>query len=893
MTLAAGTRLGPYEITAPIGAGGMGEVYKARDTRLWRTVAIKVLPLGAAADPDRRRRFEQEARAVSALNHPNICILHDIGREANTDFLVMEYLDGETLAHRLRKGPMPLDQVLDIGAQVADALAAAHKQQIIHRDLKPANVMLTKGGAKLLDFGLAKLKRPPAEAGVGASSIPTHEPSDLSRSILGTVPYMAPEQLEGKPTDARADLFAFGALIYEMLTGQRAFPGRTEASVISAIMSSEPPPLATLRPTTPSALDRLVRRCLAKDRDQRWHSAHDVADELRWIHQSGKAAAAGHVSDTPRSSHGHRLTRGALAGMLALLLVTVAALALVNWGPWKTRPPVAAPGDIRIAVLPFENLGSAEDAYFADGMTDEVRSRLASLPQFRVIARSSAMAYKGSAKTPQTIARELGVRYLLTGRVRWQKGTAGASRIRVVPELVEASQGGSPITRWQDSFDAVVEDVFRVQGEIATRVAGALKVTLGGQEQRRLAMRPTTNLAAYDAYLHGEAAWLDWADDAATLQRMAAHCERAVALDPAFALAWARLSWARSNLYYSAMPVPALAAGAREAAERSLQLVPNLPEGRLAMSTYFLWVEKDNVRALDQARQGLAMEPTNADLLGGAAMAERGLGRWDECIAYLEQQRSVDPRSVRALLPLGTALLWTRRYREATEALDAGLELAPTNPALIEDKAMVLLAQGNLAAARAWLAQQPKEREAANLVEFGIGFDLLWIFDARQRAAFLKLPVEAFGGNRAMRALAFAQIHALERDPTGLRRSAEDAEREFRHQLTETPNDGQALVLHGLSLAYLGRRDEAVREGERGVAALPISRDAWAGAYVQHQLVRIYTVLGERSKALDRLEPLLTIPHYLSPAWLLIDPNFAPLRGDARFDRLIASSKQQ
>jgi TolB-like protein/tetratricopeptide (TPR) repeat protein len=870
----------------------MGEVYRARDTRLDRMVAVKVLPAAFAAESTRRARFEREARAIAALQHPHICTLYDVGEENGQTYLVLEHLAGETLAERLKKGPLPLAQALEFGTQIADALAAAHKQGIVHRDLKPGNVMLTKAGVKLLDFGLARLTGHGLRRVVeDLTSAPT-EPGPLTGegTILGTVPYMAPEQLEGKATDARADLFAFGALMYEMVTGRRAFPGDSRAGVISAIMSREPAPVSTLRPGIPPALDRLLRRCLAKDQDQRWDSAHDLADELRWIRESDEGRAAAPVRHALGSWYGYRLTPGMVAG--ALILLVLALWGVVNWGPWRTSSSSGGPGGVRMAVLPFENLGSAEDAYFADGMTDEMRSRLASLPQFTVIARGSAMAYKESTKTPQTIARELGVHYLLTGRVRWQKGSGGASRIRVVLELVEAAQGRSPITRWQESFDAVVEDVFRVQGEIATRVAGALKVTLGGEEQRRLARPPTRNLAAYDEYLRGEAAWLDWAVDPATLQRMAAHCERAVALDPEFALAWARLSWARSNLYYSALPTAALAAGARTAAERSLQLVPSLPEGRLAMSTYHLWVEKDNARALDQAKQGLVVAPSNADLLGGASMAERGLGHWAESISYLEQQRSVDPRSVRALLPLAAARLWTRRYIQAMEAVDAGLELAPTNPALVEYKAMILLAQGNLGAARAWLAQQPTERQTANLVQFGIGFDLLWVFDARQRMAFLNLPVEAFGGNLAIRALAFAQVNALERDAIRLRSNAEDAERELRRQLIEAPADGQALVLHGLSLAYLGQRDEAIREGERAVAALPVSRDAWAGAYVQHQLVRIYTVLGERDKALDRLEPLLRIPHYLSPAWLSIDPNFERLKGYPRFDRLAASSRQ-
>ncbi len=243
MSLASGTRLGPYEIRSAIGAGGMGEVYKARDTRLGRTVAIKVLPGHLAADPERLRRFEQEARAVSALNHPHICVLHDVGSQDGVAFLVMEHLDGQTLAHRLRKGAMPLDEVLECGAQIADALAAAHRQGIVHRDLKPGNIMLTKAGVKLLDFGLAKLRPKMAAPGAGLSALSTQAPATTPGAVMGTVPYMAPEQLEGKEADARTDLFAFGCVLYEMLTGRRAFAGETEASVISAIMTGQPPPL--------------------------------------------------------------------------------------------------------------------------------------------------------------------------------------------------------------------------------------------------------------------------------------------------------------------------------------------------------------------------------------------------------------------------------------------------------------------------------------------------------------------------------------------------------------------------------------------------------------------------------------------------------------------------
>ena len=289
MPLSPGTTLGPYQIDAPLGAGGMGEVYKATDTRLDRTVAIKVLPEHVADDPDLRQRFEREAKTISSLNHPHICTLYDVGQEDGIDFLVMEYLDGETLAQRLEKGAVPLDQALTIAIEIADALDKAHRQGILHRDLKPGNIMLTKSGAKLLDFGLAKLK--PAEQTGGLSALPT-QPANLTQqgAILGTFQYMAPESLEGQEADARTDIFALGAVIYEIVSGRKAFEGKSQASLISAIMKDAPQPMAEVNELTPTALDHIVTRCLAKDPDERWQAASDVALELRWIAEGSQEA---------------------------------------------------------------------------------------------------------------------------------------------------------------------------------------------------------------------------------------------------------------------------------------------------------------------------------------------------------------------------------------------------------------------------------------------------------------------------------------------------------------------------------------------------------------------------------------------------------------------------
>ncbi|HEX8407345.1 MAG TPA: protein kinase [Thermoanaerobaculia bacterium] len=336
--LSSGTRLGPYEIVSPLGAGGMGEVYRARDTRLDRTVAVKVLPPAFASNVKLKQRFEREARTISQLNHPNICTMHDVGEHEGVDYIVMEYLEGETLAERLAKGPLPVEKALRIAIEIADALDKAHRQGIVHRDLKPGNVMLTRGGAKLLDFGLAKSTAPIVDG-----EAPTMQKSLTEEgTIVGTFQYMAPEQLEGLNADARTDIFAFGALLYEMLTGQRAFAGKTRTSVIAAIVERDPPPISQFQPLTPPSLERLVRHCLAKNPDDRWQTAHDLLLELRGVAESGSSAEA------PRPVIAHRRRREAVAWMLAACFL-LAAIASAGWA-WQSR--TRRPEALRVSIVP-------------------------------------------------------------------------------------------------------------------------------------------------------------------------------------------------------------------------------------------------------------------------------------------------------------------------------------------------------------------------------------------------------------------------------------------------------------------------------------------------------------------------------------------------------------
>src|SRR2546421_919994 len=342
MALSSGTKLGPYEIDAPLGAGGMGEVYRAQDTRLERTVAIKILPAQLSADPVRKQRFEREAKTISSLNHPHICVLYDVGSQDGIDYLVMECVEGETLAKRLEKGALPLEQVLKYGAQIADALDKAHRSGVVHRDLKPGNIMLTPTGAKLLDFGLAKPSVPLASVATLTAAVTQSSPMTDQGIIVGTSQYMSPEQVEGKELDGRSDIFSLGAMLYEMLTGQRAFQGKSQLSVASAILDKEPTPLNTVKPLTPPALDHAIRRCLAKDPDERWQTARDLALEIKWIAES--VSHAGVLAPTRQLR-----TRWRWLAVVAAIMLSF-ALALNAYLYWGKTPPLAAPVRFEIPV---------------------------------------------------------------------------------------------------------------------------------------------------------------------------------------------------------------------------------------------------------------------------------------------------------------------------------------------------------------------------------------------------------------------------------------------------------------------------------------------------------------------------------------------------------------
>jgi TolB-like protein/Tfp pilus assembly protein PilF len=752
---------------------------------------------------------------------------------------------------------------------MAKGLAAAHEKGVVHRDLKPDNVFVGRDGhVKILDFGLAKRQEKVAPG--EETSAPTASGHTEPGTVMGTVGYMSPEQVRGLPLDHRTDIFSFGAILYEMLSGRRAFKKDTSADTMAAIMLQEPPELTASGRSISPALDHIVKHCLEKERDQRFQSAQDVAFNLSEA-SDAKPVTSGAQAIAPAPRGTSRVW------IVAVAIVVLAVAGLLLWKRPKSGP-AASSSVKRVAVLPFENLGAPEDDYFADGMSDEVRSKLTSLPGIEVIARPSSTTYKKTTKKPREIAEELGVGYLLTATVRWQK-SVGASRVHVTPELVEIGQSGAPASKWEEPFDAAVTDVFQVQSDIATKVAEALGIAFAEGSRKQLGEKPTQNLAAYDAFLKGESA--------SSRREALGFYEQAVALDPTFAEAWAAVSVMNSSMYVM-LHSAERAKRAFEAGEKAVELAPNRPDGYIALGKNYDNVVGDYRRAIDEFEKARKLAPASGEPLGAIGFAESHLGHWEEAIQFYREAVRRDPQSATAHDRLASALVFVRRHREAREEADRGLALDPSNIHLFQLKVVTYLGEGDLVAARTVMKAVPKEIEPIGLVSFFAWYrDLGWVLDDAQRGLLLRLTPSAFD-DKGTWGLCLAQAYALQGDSSNLRRYAEEARGGFEEQLRSAPDDLQARALLGVALAYLGRKEEAVREGQRTVAQGPVAKDAVLGPYVEHQLARVYVLVGEPEKAIDELEALLRIPYWVSPGWLKIDPNFDPLRKNPRFQKLVA-----
>ena len=662
MSLSPGARLGPYEIVSPLGAGGMGEVYRARDSRLGREVAIKVLPGSFSQDVDRLRRFQQEARAASALNHPAILTIHDFGEHDGAPYVVAELLEGGTLRARLAGGRLPVRKALDYAGQIARGLAAAHEKGIVHRDVKPENVFVTNDGRiKILDFGLAKLAGPERDGGAGTET-PTQTRGTEPGVVMGTVGYMSPEQVKGEPADARSDIFSFGAVLYEMLTGARAFSGGSAAETMSAILRDDPPMPSGTSPGVVASLDRIVRRCLEKSRQERFQSASDLAYALDEAAQSETGSSTVRTTASP----GRRRRAG-------WVFLAVLAAGLAAW--FVVRPLVVRresdrlAGAIRsLAVLPLSNLSrDPEQQFFSDGMTEELIASLGRIRTLRVISRTSAMRYRDTKKSVPEIARELNVDGVIEGTIQ-----KSGDRVRITAQLIDAERDRQ---LWSARYERDLNDVLALQSDVARAIAREIQVAVSPQELSRLAKRAPVDPEAHRLYLLGRYHWNQRSADG--YQKALEAFQRSIAKDPTYASAWAGLADTYTTLGFYVLTPREMAAKAKSAALKALEIDPDLAEAHASLGNILFSFEWNWRSAEEEFRRAIELNPSYVTGRHWHAMFLAALGRSDDALAEERQALEYDPLSLVVNSALGLQLYFARRYDQAIEHLRRTLDLDP------------------------------------------------------------------------------------------------------------------------------------------------------------------------------------------------------------------------
>ena len=647
--LAVGINLGHYRIAEKIGAGGMGEVYRAHDEHLSRDVAIKVLPSGTLSDQSARRHFRNEALALSKLNHPGIATIYDFDTQDGVDFLVMEYIPGITLSEKLAGRPLAEKEVIALGMQLAEALAAAHAEGVVHRDLKPGNLRVTGDGRlKILDFGLAKL-RVPVMPSAATESI------DQTLATVGTLPYMAPEQLLGEEADVRTDIHAAGAVLYEMATGQRPFGKMEHAQLITAILRQAPAPPAQLNPQVPAELERLIGKCLEKEPENRYQSAKELAVDLRRLGTPSSVTASWRVLERPRST----VRRKVLLGLAGVPVVTAVLLGLNAVSGWRERLLGKKPGAgiHSLAVLPLANLsGDPEQEYFADGMTEELITDLSKIGSLKVISRTSVMQYKDARKPLREIGRELGVDGVIEGSVR-----RVGDRVRITAQLIYAP---SDTHLWAESYDRDLHDVLKLQGEVAQVIANEVNAKVTPQEQARLSGKRPIDPDAYQAYLQGRYYWNKRTEE--DIRKAIGYFQQAINKDPNYALAYAGLadSYLVMSLYSSA-PWQDTYRQAKAAATKALEIDDNLAEAHATLASTRAGEEWDLAGALTELARAIQLNPNYAT--GHQWYAEYLIcsGDAEKAIAEIRRAQELDPLSLVINSTYGSVLFQARRFDDA------------------------------------------------------------------------------------------------------------------------------------------------------------------------------------------------------------------------------------
>jgi len=872
-----GKTVSHYKILEKLGEGGMGVVYRAEDTRLKRTVALKFLPADLTRDSQAKERFIQEAQAASALDHPNICTIHQIDETDDGEtFICMSCYEGETLEEKIAKGPLPIEDAVEFAAQVARGLAKAHEQGIVHRDIKPANIFITTDNqVKIVDFGLAKLAGQKRLTRVGET--------------MGTAAYMSPEQASGGDTDHRTDIWSVGVVLYEMVTAKLPFAGEHEPALIYSIMNNDPAPLVAPDGDEAAGLEGVVERCLAKSAQERYQDAGELLVDLN---QKARTRRDADGTTWPGVA-GAPAKKNSTGRRVGFALLAVLALA----GAYSIYSRITSPGGgpfspdrKMLVVLPFENLGLPENDYFADGITEEITSRLAALSGLGVISRTSAIQYKSAVKPIKVIGEELGVDYVLEGTVRWDVVTDGESRVRVTPQLIRVADDTH---MWTNQYDRVLRDIFSVQTEIANQVVGELNITLLEPEREALDDQPTNNMAAYQAYLHG----LYFRDQPGflveTLRSAVRMFERAVELDPQFVLAYAELGRAHSMMYNIGIDrTEERVLKTKAAVDRALLLRPELPEAQMALGYYYYHCLRDYEKALEAFNTAARRLPNQTEILQHTGWIRRRQGRWDEALDCFNRSLKLNPRDPHLLFEMGSTFLFLRRYDEAEEQYARSSALAPEVSMTYALRALNFwVKSGDLESARETLERMPDSDDP--FVQY------MWCVQewlernyqvALDRLSLITADIIEMPDASIAKAQLQGQLFRDSGESERARASFEVAIGVLEREKEIRPNDGRIRGSLGLVYAALGRRDDAIREAELGIELIPVSEDALRGGRRIADMWTVYLALRDYDAALDLVEYQLSIPAIVSIPFMRIDPRWDPVRDHPRFEALVGPS---
>jgi serine/threonine protein kinase/Tfp pilus assembly protein PilF len=861
-----------------LGAGAIAITYRARDTVLNSVVALKVIDHSVAQNPDARSRFLREARAAANIRHPNVARVTYYGEQDGECFYAMELVEGETLEARVRRdGPMPLALALQVLEQAARALVAAEACGVVHRDIKPSNIMVESDVSdalriKLIDYGIAKITGPQAEPGA----------EETQAGFIGTPAFASPEQFAAGQSqiDPRSDIYSLGVTLWYLLTGRTPFVGRTMEE-IRARQTSELPLEQLKRLHVPGQVIALLRSMLAPDPKDRPQTARELLSAVQ--------SCYARFSLDARS----RRRRAVLAG--AALTLAIAAIALGSWLYQRTRP--FTPMERSIAVLPFENLSSdKENAYFADGIQDEILTRLSKIADLKVISRTSTRHYKSAPGNLPQIANQLGVAYVLEGSVQ-----KSAEAVRVNVQLIKATTDSHV---WSDTFDRKLTDIFSVESEVARSIADQLRAKLTSQEEQVIAAKPTDNPEAYDAYLRGLAYTLRPAtNSAANALAAQKYLKQAVLLDPKFALAWAVLSTvdARGYRLMDLQPTIALREEARQTAETALALQPNLGEAVLAKGYYYYFCLQDYDTAVHYFEQARLLLPSSSQVPESLAYVTRRRGQWEQSGQYFDEAERLDPRNVTVLLQHASSYMSLRHFPEAIRKLDQVLNIVPDDVDTLALTAAIAQAEGDLTRSSMLLSPLHPNADDTSTLETQIYQAILERRPApmiTRLQELLRKPDPALGFlNGELRFwLGWAQEVAGEH--SAAQETWRHARSELESFLKEQPENFHLLSFLALTDMGLGDKTAAFAFVDRAMAAVPIKKDAIDGTIPIEILARVAANMGEPDRSIPALQKLLSIPGNLllgediplTPALLRLDPMFDPLRGDPRFQKLASSA---